>query len=71
MNETGRQCRQCKVFKTWDNFTTAKHTKSGHVSTCRPCMNERSKKYHRKKKGLNVLEGFSQKVQDFYLGRLV
>ena len=67
----GRECNVCGTYKKWDQYTKAKHTSTGHISTCKPCMSERNKGYRmiKLKSGQTVLEGFSQKMQDFYLGK--
>ena len=41
----GRLCLDCYIFKSWDNYSRNKRHKSGHQAICKPCMNERLRKY--------------------------
>lgn len=66
----GRECHVCDTYKKWDQYAPAKHTNTGHIGTCKSCVNERAKKYHKKKVSSGYLEGFSARVQEFYLGKL-
>ena len=66
----GRDCHACGTYKKWDQYAPAKHTNTGHIGTCRDCVNERAKKYHKKNKiNRTIMEGFCIRRQEFYLGK--
>ena len=44
VNDIGRECTMCGVFKTWENFTKCKSGTRGHHSYCRACRSKRRKR---------------------------
>jgi len=48
INNEGRQCSKCLVFKPWSEFSRNKHGTMGHQSWCRDCFREHCG--HQKKK---------------------
>jgi len=40
IDETGRQCSKCEVFKLWSGFSKNKHGTRGYQSWCRDCLRE-------------------------------
>lgn len=49
IDDIGRQCSRCKVFKRWSEFAKNKHGTRGYQSWCRNCFQEQSGKQKKKK----------------------
>ena len=45
----GKECRDCGIFKPFQEFPPAKKRSDGRASYCTPCMNERSRRSYRRR----------------------
>lgn len=71
IDANGRDCNGCLVYKTWDNYHIDKHSKTGHKACCKICDSLKVKSTVKPKKRIEPpLEGFSQVMQNFYLGQI-
>ena len=71
IDEKGRNCSVCNVYKEWDNFPVEKYRKSGHRSACKDCWSENRKEYYLKKK-LEIRKQqaeYYQKLKEAYIER--
>jgi hypothetical protein len=51
LDDNGRQCTMCNVYKTWDQFHRSKAGINGRRAACKPCINSWCADRQKKKKG--------------------
>lgn len=50
VDEKGRICTVCDVYKLWEEFGIEKYVKSGHRSNCKVCEANKKAEYYQKNK---------------------
>lgn len=45
IDETGRTCSKCHIFKPWNEYSSCKTGTNGYTSNCKECVKEQHKKY--------------------------
>lgn len=44
INDSGRECSRCGVFKAWDHFHRRHDSSTGHQSACKSCIKKKSQR---------------------------
>lgn len=45
IDESGRECSKCKVYKPWSDFNLSADSKHGHCNRCRKCVQAKQREY--------------------------
>ena len=66
IDNNGRQCSKCKVYKKWDKFNNHKHTKTKKYYSCIDCGKEACRKWKREniEKRLEYKKRIKEKLQN-------
>ena len=69
INDEGRTCSKCRIFKLWSEYSKNKTTATGYQARCKLCCSVGQKPYLRRNKVDHKTEiRFSNAALLFYLG---